>query len=301
MKQLYACHTVYHLLITLLKHDASDTKTDLYLFDAIPGVDHLAQRIRETSLFDKVEVASESQRVFTELNTYRSIFIFNDWTYLGHFLRKHALAYHLLEDGYNYFTYTVYERGLSLKGKIFSYLFPASLPLGYSSWCRSIEVNDKSKVSSTDSRYSKMMEVPRKDLFARLSSDRKKQLLEIFGVQSIATASSQSVLILTQPLYQDKWDAQLVQTSQDQFAFYKQIVDQYADDYTVFMKVHPRDTVDYSSLQSVLFLDKHVPMELYEFVGEYFFDIGITHSSTALDFLSCVGEKITIKEMREKQ
>ncbi|MGR1332735.1 glycosyltransferase family 52, partial [Streptococcus agalactiae] len=90
-----------------------------------------------------------------------------------------------------------------------------------------------------------------------------------------------------------------IETSEEQFNFYKSIVDEYINKgYNVYLKVHPRDVVDYSKLPVEL-LPSNVPMEIIELMLTGRFECGITHSSTALDFLTCVDKKITLVDLKD--
>ncbi|HEO7347808.1 TPA: capsular biosynthesis protein, partial [Streptococcus agalactiae] len=54
----------------------------------------------------------------------------------------------------------------------------------------------------------------------------------------------------------------------------------------------------YSKLPVEL-LPSNVPMEIIELMLTGRFECGITHSSTALDFLTCVDKKITLVDLKD--
>lgn len=296
INNIYICHTNYHLLITLIKPDFNFNTSVLHLFNKISS--KLVKKL--TKLGANIIEEHEHENEYN-INSNNYIFIYNDWTNIGEFLRLNRINYNLIEDGYNYYSYDLYRLRFSLKRRIFNYLFSYNIPLGYSKYAVKIEVNDKDKVIK-DSRYKKMIEIPRRDLFNSLSEERKKLILDIFDVKPMNYIKiGKSILILTQPLYQDNCDREIINSEEDQINYYKAIIDKYKNEYAIYFKVHPRDSTNYITLDynNVIFLDKDVPMELYEFVGDYKFDIGITHSSTALDYLSCVKEKIFLKDLRK--
>lgn len=101
---------------------------------------------------------------------------------------------------------------------------------------------------------------------------------------------------MTQPLYQDHFDWECIQSEKDQIDFYANIVEEYRQDYDIYFKIHPRDTAEYPFLKEVIVLDKKIPMEVYFLLYPLHFDIGITHSSSALQFLDQVKEKRIIKK-----
>ena len=153
---------------------------------------------------------------------------------------------------------------------------------GFSKYCQSIEVNDISVVPK-DERYHKFKEVPRKELFENISEERKQLILRVFGVEELSGVTDKSVLILTQPLSLDR----LMNSNEKQYGFYKKICDKYlSEGYEVYLKPHPRDTITYEEINGVNLIAQTVPMELIEMVSDVKFERIITHSSTAINFLT---------------
>lgn len=293
MSNLYCCYTNYHLLITLLKAKNNDK---LLLFDKITDVEKKLQIFNKYNLFSKIYIKNQEDISF-EFVKKQYIYIYNDFTKLGEYLRKNKISYNLLEDGYNCFSINllkIYYNPLKIFLKFL--LCKNNMAFGYSEYAKSIEVNNK-YVIIKDCRYKKITELPRKNLFKNLSEERKNIIFEIFDFNMIDFGNKKSVLILTQPIYQDGIDKK-IKTEKEQFNFYNDIVKKYRDNYVVYFKIHPRDSVDYSYLNDITFLNKDTPIELYEFIEGCKFDIGITHSSTALDYLSCVGKKIFLGNIK---
>lgn len=288
---VYICHTIYHILIMLCQLEEQEN-IDIILFDSIPNV----ERFRNI-LGRKTRILSLKQEGFDDisLSTYEERYLFNDWTNIGAYLRENALPYYLIEDGYNYFSFDHYKEFFSRKRRLL-YLFERNvLPFGHSKFAHTIEVNDLSLVVK-DMRYKKMIERPRQELFSTLSQEKKSLLMELFPIpHQVIQQERKKVLILAQPLFQDGFIRDRIYSIESQIAFYEEIVRKYQEQYAVYFKVHPRDTTVYP-FEQVLFLDKDTPMEIYEFIGDLQFDVGITHSSTALEYLSCVKEKIFLKD-----
>ena len=139
-----------------------------------------------------------------------------------------------------------------------------------------------------DERYNKFKEVPRKELFENISEERKQLILRVFDVEELSEVAEKSVLILTQPLSIDS----LMDSDDKQYGFYKRICDKYlSEGYEVYLKPHPRDTVTYENINGVKLIAQTVPMELIEMVSDVKFERIITHSSTAINFLTCGKEK----------
>ncbi|TCD46267.1 capsular biosynthesis protein [Streptococcus sp. X16XC17] len=299
VENVYICHTVYHLLVTLCKLDLSQ-KNKLILFDKILQRDELTQKIQQIGF--EVHGYSESDLCFCDFKNSKAIklFLFNDWTNVGAFFRKNKIEYHLIEDGYNYFSMNVYKKKTKFLIRAYYKLFKKDeRPLGYSRFCKSIEVNSLA-VIPRDSRWKKFVSVSRTELFEKIPSKNRQLIFTLFHVEKFHI-KSQSVLVLTQPLAADRWYKTVTenfQTLNEQFDYYQKIIEKYRTlGYTVYLKVHPRDKVDYSSLDVIL-LPQNIPMELLDMVCDQKFSIGITHSSTALDFLNCVEERITLFDLK---
>ena len=84
----------------------------------------------------------------------------------------------------------------------------------------------------------------------------------------------------------------LISSQEAQYNFYKKICRKCLEDgYEVYLKPHPRDTINYGTIEGINVIAKDVPMELIEMVSDAKFKKIIAHSSTAIDFLSCGEEK----------
>lgn len=299
MEKLYICHTPYHLLIALAKMELKD-ENKVWLADTIPEVEQFNQCLKNSFLVSHSEVIRERphpRNAFSIEETCQ-VYIFNDCTFLGIFLRKQGISYTLIEESLDYYSYQTQWRSVGIKYKILWRTVKRLSPFGHSNLVKKIEVNDISKVAFRDGRINKLVEVPRENLFANLSESHRLELQKIFKIDERTRFNSKSVLILTQPLYQDNWDENIKSLS-EQEDYYYQLCDFYmTQGFDVYIKPHPRDLVDYTAFEGVYCLKKEIPMEIYDVVGKYHFSKAVTHSSTAIEFLSCVDEKITLVAMR---
>lgn len=297
MKTLYCCYTNYHLLITLLKANPED---QVLLFEGITERREKVRVLKKHGYFSKIYLKDLEDKVFEpsiflEEGRKKKISIYNDFTCLGRYLRGHKIEYHLIEDGYNVFQHPLPKIYLSRKWRLFYRLFQHLSPFGYSPYVKSIEVNDK-QVVLRDKRYSKMIEVPRKGLFQGVEEEKRQGIFEVFGGGRLPLTQKKSLLLLTQPLYIGDYFKEIVSTKEEQLQYYKEIVEAYQGEYEVYVKVHPRDMVDYSSIRGIRFLEKNVPMELYEWMEQGGFHLGIAYSSTVLSYLNCVKEKLFLNQ-----
>lgn len=310
MARMYICTTPYQLLLTILKIE--DDKSELVLLEGTTDKEIISNLSRE-KIFKKIDILNmyifdeikryitnkrEIARFITRFKEADDIYIYNDHIPIGWVLDKHKIRYNLIEDGYNFFSYKYTDfrnRVFTKKATIRDYkdllkhlfFLRRTKGPGFSKYCQSIEVNDISVVPK-DERYHKLKEVPRKDLFNNISEERKQLILRVFDVEELSEVAEKSVLILTQPLSIDG----LMNSDDKQYGFYKKICDKYlSEGYEVYLKPHPRDTITYEKMNGVNLIAQSVPMELIEMVSDVKFERIITHSSTAINFLTCGKEK----------
>lgn len=296
---LYIAETSYQILISLLKMNIEEDELLIINNPISVGTikkieTYVNVHQMYSSKFGSHSIINISIRhkIINFLKRFENIIVFLDHREVGAFLNKFKIPYTLCEDGYNFFSVNVVRKNLytnKLKNMIYNLYFHPPFKPGLSKYCKLIEVNNLDTVIK-DERFNKMVELPREYLFKNITPDKYKMILEIFSAYKI-NPKEKSVLIISQPLWQDKVDNS-INTPQQQIEFYTDIIKKYFKQYTVYFKIHPRDKTDYSCIDNVIFIQKEVPLECFELIGEFNFDIGITHSSSSLDYLKCIKEKI---------
>ena len=303
---LYIFNTQYQFLLALIK--VKDDGTDS-LAIVNRRLDERIQRILikenivkdiihiDESIFAFCKSIPQRRELKMRLENFNEVNIFIDHFTIGAYLDKYKIPYNTIEDGYNFFMYKYRD----FRDKLFTkeatvqdykefikhILFCKKNKPGFGKYCQSIEVNDISVVPK-DERYHKFKEVPRKELFENITEERKQLILRVFDVEELSEVKDNSVLILTQPLSIDG----LMDSDDKQYGFYKRICDKYlSEGYEVYLKPHPRDTITYEKMNGVKLIAQTVPMELIEMVSDVEFERIITHSSTAINFLTCGKEK----------
>lgn len=314
MKKLYVCHTVYHLYITMLESYTAQGENDVLLVDTIENAHGLSEQILKTRIFKHVYSISRKEyfgkaiheylgnyinckfrfhKIKNKLNflyNYSEIFLFNDYTEIGAFLAQAKIRYHLLEDGLDVFKqFNVYEeigRAYYLKKFLYA-IFKIPYSLGMSSLCVDVEVNDNQNLKS---KIQKPITVKnRKTMVESIDESYRHKIFNAFGVSPIELLDKR-VLILTQVLK----ELLVVKDDKEQFTFYKNIVCQFAGEYAVYLKPHPRDRIDYTILTkqyNVVILKKEIPLEVYAYLPDMKFNFVITYSSTAAN-IGNIGDKI---------
>lgn len=223
---------------------------------------NLYYRIRFTKLYAKLE----APYVPVDFKTYEDIFVYCDSDPIGYYLNQYKIPYHALEDGLNClknFDAARYDnRGhFALKAFLSRKCNLIFVQNGYGKYCIDMEVNDISAIQYPCPQY---IEAPRQALVDRLTDTDKELILQAFirDKESLERQIEQSnqvgdkILILTDPLCSLEVREQI----------FRDIVEQYEKEGTVFIKPHPRDALDYRKIfaQYPQF-DATVPMELLGF------------------------------------
>lgn len=95
-----------------------------------------------------------------------------------------------------------------------------------------------------------------------LSENQKTKILNIFNINSDFINLNNNVLILTQPLSEDK-----LMTFNEEIDIYSTMMKKF-EDYTPLIKPHPRDKKNYSEIfKGIKILDKNFPIELLNLIG----------------------------------
>ncbi len=233
----------------------------------------------------------EEQFVPENLKKYDEIYAFCDSDPIGYYLNYKHIYYHAVEDGLNTLRGCDTARcdnnpHFGIKTFLSKYLNLIFVQNGYGRYCIDMEVNDTS-VLEYPCKYYK--EVSRDKLYARLTKEEKELLLNVFVKeqekirQILNNKTGKTLLILTEPLCKDL--SMRVKLFNDLVTKYRK------EGYTVILKQHPRDLLDYSThFPNVMCIDRTVPMEMLNFYGKDIFD-KVVSIFTELDNIYFAKEK----------
>lgn len=322
--KLYVCLSLYNVFITLVKSAVADERVDILLGTQTPNYQEVAEKLTmvknvanviifdsvsykkitynnklEKLLYQKKKECSEIERQL-QINwkKYSDIYLYNDFEIIGWYLVYHKISYHLIEDGLNFFTYfdqyyqlpaKIYDRN-SLSIRLKDFLNLGHRMYGTSRCTRDIEVNS---IEGVKIRADNIIVQPRAELYSALTDDDKTMLFRIFceGKNAGNSCSGRKVLLCTQPLYKD---GQL-KTIEEQKQVYADIIESYSSQgYTVVVKPHPRDDMDYSSLCNQYggwVIDRFIPSEVLNFNKDIHYDLAVSITTTAIETLQFVKEK----------
>lgn len=225
-------------------------------------VKNLWNRILFTRRFAKLQEAY----IPVNFKEYAEVYVYCDSDPIGFYLNQNHIKYHALEDGLNclknYDAARYDNRGhFGLKAFLSEKLNLIFIQNGYGKYCIDMEVND---ISLLKYPYKKYIEQPRQALVDRLTQEDKDIILKAF-IRDMSKLKAQieesnqvgdKILVLTDPLC----------TLKIRERIFRDIIETYEKEGTVFLKPHPRDELDYRTLFAEYpQFDATVPMEMLNF------------------------------------
>lgn len=324
--RIYVCHTFYHVYVTFLKEmnlpEEKRGGATLVISHVSNRFGTFPDRVRSLGFFEEVvDFDEKGEDFFPELAKYRKpdggflrnlwnrirftrklaeleapyvpvdfrqygeVYVFCDSDPIGFYLNRNRIPYHAVEDGLDCLrngdlAHYDNRRHFALKAFLSQKCNLIFIQNGFGKYCIDMEVNDLSVIEIPFEKY---MEVPRKKLLEGISPQDKALLLRAFveDVEELEALVSdrnrKTALILTEPLC----------TLPVRKQIFTDIMDRYKDSYSILLKPHPRDELDYRrEFPDVCIIDKTVPMEVLNFFEGYRIDlaVGVFTELGALDF-----------------
>jgi len=243
-------------------------------------------------LFTKKFAELQEQYVPVNFKEYDEVYVFCDTDPIGLYLNQKKVHYHVVEDGLNYLSRSIPAKRDNPKGFAFKKFLSMGLNLiflqeGYSKYAVDVEVND---LSIIDDSFYKYKEVLRLELESSLTEEQKESLVKVFVKDinrmeaeiSNTEGKENNILILTEPLC----------TLDVREKLFRDLINEYKAEGKVFLKIHPRDELDYETLFSDVFLfDKKVPMEILNFFSKVHFK-KVVSIFTELGSITFADEKV---------
>lgn len=227
--------------------------------------------------FTKEYARLEEPYIPVDFRAYDEVYVYCDSDPIGYYLNRKHIYYHALEDGLNClknFDAARYDnRGhFKLKAFLSMYLNLIFVQNGYGKYCLDMEVNDISAIQYPCPRY---VEQSRQALADSLTDEDKNMILKIFirNKELLEKQLSQSserddgILILTEPLCELDVRERI----------FRDMIQQYEREGTIFIKPHPRDLLDYQTLfPGYPVFDAAMPMELFNFFPDVQFKMAVS-------------------------
>lgn len=233
------------------------------------------------------KIAKEKNTLLKVLDKKHEIFIFEDNSYFGCWLNNAKQYYNHIEDGLNSFKLPKIRNN---RIKIYDYIYKL-LGISWDYWgtskfIKSIEVNENKNLRI---KHNNIIEQNRELMFKKLSPEQINVIANIFNYHPLENVGKErKTLLLTQPLSEDN-----LISHEKKIRIYKHLVKTYAVG-QLYIKIHPREREDYSKF----FPDAHIlgnskiPAEIYQLTENFCFNRTITVFSTAIESISCSGDKI---------
>lgn len=313
-KRLFVVSTYYHALISCVKQMLYSRKSDIVITSYVPDGSELARRIQQSGLFRNTFLAgiineyTPKNRLDYILNFHRKnadkirrqldfsfeeydeINVFHEDIWPSHYLKDCRIPFRLLEDSLDFYKH--------ISKTNFAYMLPTNklksaikrrMNIGYvfcgmDSCVREIEVNSIENTEIATLVGEKLTEAPRKAMFRALSESDWNTLIKIFAEDIPPMEPSNSVIILTQPLFADN----LAGSEQEQIEIYRKVAAEHlSGNKTLVIKPHPRDTADYhSAFNGAIVIDRHIPTEVFSHVVSGEFSKAVTLFSSSLDWIN---------------
>lgn len=325
--KIYFCFTYYHTLIAMIKVMQEGQKADILLANDIPEYKELLERLKCSECFsnfyeydaiefskrfifkNKFERALVSRKIVNDsipklvtlnldsLSDYSGLYVFNDMTGPAKYLIINNISYHLIEDGLDYYSY--FDKYYGINKSNFTQIglrkkLKELLGMGFCCWgqnnaCIDIEVN---KIEGIKIPKDKVYECPRQKMFDELSEDQKKLIYVTYAKEhKVDIRKDKKIILFTQPLAADRF----VQTLEEQKTVFEKVIKEFVmAGYAVTIKPHPRDMMDYSELikkYHCFYIDKNIPSEILNFNLDSTYEMAVSITSTAINFLKTAKEK----------
>ena len=256
MGDIFICHTLYHVLIALVRALRSRPgKSTLVLSTCVPEAETLRAKLLDTApdLWDAVLIVDEEKldAQNSESDFYRlrhpfrkpyftlpkgHVYISNDWSALGRYLQRERRVYTLCEDTFGGTLdpdqHLLDEQRTNPHGP---YRYWGDSPC-----CRTVESEDAARCSIFG--VDKLVTVSKAQLLESLMEEEKAIIRRVFLAVPLPEHVQGACLLLPRSFV---LDGLMDQPTQD--AMFAAVAKKYCTE-PLFIKTHPRDTTDYSKL-----------------------------------------------------
>lgn len=330
MNQVFVCGTYFQIYVSMLLvlyRTDRNAKSLLILNDHTPEIEKIIPALVANGFFDhylfvpfrKIEeqvktkkgvvekILKRNKIVIQAVENNSDITLHNDfiaasefnlfyvWGYpSAYFVLKYPNNYsRIIEDGTrNYFLKT--SRLKLLKRK---YLLRTYIGDGFDNAIQEIQVQ---RPEDLDKRVRhKGTKLLLKEKQHVLSPEDKAKVVNVFMKDhSLVPDNRKKILVVTQPLSEDHFISEAYKVS-----LYRQLIDEYAGDFLVYLKPHPRELTNYKQKLEHEFIEipRAFPLEMLDLMEIITFDIGVTLFSSSFDNVACILHKIQLGKSHVKQ
>lgn len=254
----------------------------------------------------KAIISHAKSVLLIDVRKFQDIYVFGEGRSFAPYLHNIRKKFILVEDALNYYQRRKEDdlieinrmskpRKFYLVNKLLDVLGLYYYMGGYSSAVKKIEVNDKSNLVFVKCAARKLTELNRKELTNQLTEEQRKLIFDTFmGDEEVSICSSDSCVVFTNPLVFDK----LVDGEIQAKKIYAELIKRHCPEKNIYIKPHPRDSVDYSELviegKNIVQIQALLPSEIFMFNRELRFERALALSSTAIDQATFARERINL-------
>lgn len=303
MGDIFICHTLYHVLIALVRALRSRPgKSTLVLSTCVPEAETLRAKLLDAApdLWDAVLIVDEEKldAQNSESDFYRlrhpfrkpyftlpkgHVYISNDWSALGRYLQRERRVYTLCEDTFGGTLdpdqHLLDEQRTNPHGP---YRYWGDSPC-----CRTVESEDAARCSIFG--VDKLVTVSKAQLLESLMEEEKAIICRVFLAVPLPEHVQGACLLLPRSFV---LDGLMDQPTQD--AMFAAVAKKYCTE-PLFIKTHPRDTTDYSKLfPTAVILPRTMPSEVLNFCLPFKFQRAVTVQSWVLRGFTAAEEKVFV-------
>lgn len=329
-KKVYVCGTLFHVFVSTLKSISERSKDEeslLIVNDHTQNLNIIAKKLVEAGFFTDylyvpfIEINNQirSEINFFKQTTQRNKYIieyverYSDVKNRYDFIKDSAinLFYNLglssvyflvrykknefnqIEDGFRNYN----PRVNNLKAFKRKYILNTPQGEGRDPQIKTIEVQYPEKLPEIV-RY-KGVKLDIQGMMVSLSKENRQKILDIFSQGHTFTIDGhKKVILITQPLSEDMFI-----TEDYKIDLYRKVINDFAKDYDIYIKPHPREKTDYKEKLGINIVEipRNFPLEILNFYPDIVFEKGITIFSGALNNLANVKERIFLGNDYDKK
>lgn len=317
---LYICHTPYQVLVTLCRALHASCPPEMILSTVIPETQKLAGRLASTGLVGRVRIFDEVtcgaslmtgfwrtllfQRIRGLRNVekyygfrlcgsdYENVYIYNDWSILGRYLQDKRIPYILCEDTFAN-TCSADNHLIEEQQKLPFYRLRRLTGYGYLYWgawkgVKAIETEDLARANYH--YWGKAVQRSQKQLFDSLTQEQKAAVCKAFLTEPLPEDTVGAVLLLPRDFV-----CEYLLEPDIQRRMYTAVARKYCAGGPLFIKAHPRDHTDYSSIfPGAVILEHTMPSEVLNFMLPFRFVRAVAVESTVLRAFEASDENISL-------
>lgn len=329
MNQVFVCGTYFHIYVSILRSIFSEnpgSKNLLVINDHTPGVEKIIPALESSGYFfavvqvpfrkiDLLIKASgllarvigrnkkaiqlvDKNSTITQYDSFIQHAEINVFYNLGltpaYFLLKYKNNFiRMIEDGERNY----YSKVGSLKAFKRKHLLNTVIGDGLDVQIREILVQQPERLNIRVAHKGKKLEL--KKMQDELSIVDREKILSIFMQgRQVSLSGGKKLILITQPFSEERYF-----NEETKIRLYNDVLADYANDYTLFIKPHPRELTDYNGKIKFDFIEipGSFPLEMMNLLSDIHFDLGITLYSGAINNINSITKKVKLgKELLSK-